>query len=1615
MADTLRDLVVSLSLDTTNFSKNMKSINTQIREAQTYFKETGAGVENYEKTLGGLTNKITTLERVEKAQAEAVKENEKNLAKMNEKYEDAVRNLANAEANLKKVTAQYGENSDEAKKAAEQVEKCKNSLQNANIAQGQAAISLSKANTALKETQAELKKTRKELDGLKWTNVGAAMEKAGEKMLKAGQTMSRAGRTLTRTITTPLVALGTLSGKAYVDFEDSMAGVRKTVVATEEQFEELEDSIRKMALVTPTAASDIAFVMETAGQLGIATDAIEEFTKKMVDFGNVSNSLDATTAAETFARYANIRGDSIEQTNDYFNRLTSTVFKLSNTMATTEADVSEMSMALAAAGTQVGMTDAQIVALAASLSSVGVSAQKGGTAFSKVLVKMEAAVAQGVGASNKALADFAKVAGMTQEEFATLWNQDAGRAFMAFIDGVAKLDEEGTSAIVTLQDLGLNEVRLRDTLLRTVNAEDLFVKAMASANDEWESAEYMSEKVEERYASTANQIEILKNNATDLAMSIGEVLLPYVNDFIGMARDFIARLKELSKEELTSALKTAAFAAAIGPAILALGKITKGIGVVTKGIGLFATAVGKAGGGMSGVGKVLASSPALWLALAAAVAYATYKIWDYVSGAKAAREALQDLDGTVQEWEQDVTTAFEKSGGLSALNMSKEDFGLDSFSKNSQEWVDNLIAVWTDGKKETDDIVQGMVDTWTEGSDQIRKANGITDEDLKTLDEMDAEIEDLLRKRQNGYLTETEKKRLQELSDKRGAIAIKYKLVEDVDSGFDDIVTNVQAALARGADANDVWADAFKAAGEGYGTYMAELNKEFDAKYAEIMNGEGTDEEKANKVDELRTWYIEEKTKALNEYNAALEKSAELTGGAESTKYDKTIQQLGKVADLMKDLEGKDANDPAVVAFANELKDLDEAQIVELLTMIEAFESAGIELPESLATAKKYIDALMNGAEDYTKWDIPEDVLEKFKKMFGKENLEEEVEDVYLNMGVNTDDLTVDINEWASAGGFDPLNMDVDTENMSVDATGIAVDGSAAVNGYLVTVQAEDGTTFGVTTSSGEMFRVGVDGYLRKVNEDGTETLIQDGKEIPEGSYFSVDVNGNLTVVTANGTYEVVDNNGNPLNVGIQGTLSRIVAKQKQKVLNAFGLPYTPDVDAEISKIYAKANGDYKVYEQGTNTEFRAHVTAQVDKFEYDPGAGAEGRGEWLEKIREAIRNKLNSATEGAAARAEQRTTKKSSLFGWEYEDLTSSVFADLKGLIYLKDKYGRDSKKLADQKQFWEEDEKGAKYANQTAQWLVWMQTQIDAGNEISDEDMEHYKQLMELFTLFPEDSQFFTALNGELPDEAGATGREKLINSIKAALGEDLYQEVIDSLAGDGGVEINLYDLIKPKGRGLSGGGGSEGKGGGGRFSKEAQETIDDVKLSLEEAIEESDPIDLEPDDLLDTSDTKTMLKPDGVNLMDGLIAGVNSRTGALAQALIAAVQKAKKAVEDDNKIASPSKVWRDEIGANLAKGIGEGVLQEAPSQGKIIANAARYLTDSAAGAMSGGHSSITGNNTTTNNNVSSNVVNHINITASVRSDNDIRKLAAQIAKLTQRVNGGYGMLSQLKAVKP
>lgn len=313
------------------------------------------------------------------------------------------------------------------------------------------------------------------------------------------------------------------------EFESAFAGVKKTVNASDAELAQMRDDIRQMAKEMPSTAAELSEIAESAGQLGIRTENITEFTKTMADLA-VATNLSSDEGASEFAKFANI----VEMSQDKFDELGSTVVALGNNMATTEADIVAMGMRIAAAGSQIGLSEDQIMGYSAALSSVGIEAEAGGTAFSKLLVNLQMAAETG-----EDLKEYAKVAGMTGQEFKKAFQEDAATAINAFLSGLNDTERNGKSAIAVLTDMGLKEVRLRDTLLRAAGASDMFGDALSIANTAWEENTALAKEAAQRYETYDSQMDILGNKTKDIGISVYDDLKPALTETIGLANDFI--------------------------------------------------------------------------------------------------------------------------------------------------------------------------------------------------------------------------------------------------------------------------------------------------------------------------------------------------------------------------------------------------------------------------------------------------------------------------------------------------------------------------------------------------------------------------------------------------------------------------------------------------------------------------------------------------------------------------------------------------------------------------------------------------------------------------------------------------------------------------------------------------------------------------------------------------------------------------------------------------------------------------------------------------------------------------------------------------------------------
>ncbi|ALV21065.1 phage tail tape measure protein [Carnobacterium antarcticum] len=529
-------------------------------------------IDPFQQSTRVLGTQIRSLDKALKAQETAFKNSGKSINSMKATYTQTGQSAKAYSALLTQQKAKY----DELKKGIGDVSKA-TAGQKTDLLSAEAAMNgtASKLET-LTGKYNDLGKTIA-IQESNWTKVGTSLQAIGDKGKKIGDGLTSFGNKWTVGVTAPIIAGVAGSVKAAIDFESAFAGVKKTVDEVVDSngivvisYKELSKGIREMSKELPASAVEISNVAEAAGQLGIQTENVLSFSKTMIDLGESTN-MGATEAATALARFANITGLS----QDKFSNLGSAIVDLGNNFATTESEIVAMSLRLAGAGAQIGLSEADILGLSAALSSVGIESEAGGSAFSKIMVNMQLAAAKG----GQELEDFANIAGMSAADFKKAFETDAVGAIGAFVEGLGKAEEKGTTAIELLDEMGISEVRLRDALLRAGNASELFGGAVEMSNKAFSENTALTEEASKRYETTESKLKILRNQVTDTAIEFGGPFVDALRNGLEAAEPLIQTLgnlaqsfSEASPEMQGTIVKALAFTAAIGPASSILGK-----------------------------------------------------------------------------------------------------------------------------------------------------------------------------------------------------------------------------------------------------------------------------------------------------------------------------------------------------------------------------------------------------------------------------------------------------------------------------------------------------------------------------------------------------------------------------------------------------------------------------------------------------------------------------------------------------------------------------------------------------------------------------------------------------------------------------------------------------------------------------------------------------------------------------------------------------------------------------------------------------------------------------------------------------------------------------------
>lgn len=652
----------------------------------------------------------------------------------------------------------------------------------------------------------ELERTQSNTNGVKgvrestsaYQGLASQLKDTGKGIKEVGESID----TITKPIqyaSTALAAGGVASAKFAIDFEDSFAGVKKTVDATPEQLAKIKQGIIDLSTTgidgrgaIPQTATELNELAAAGGQLGISQENIIDFTEVMAQMGSATNLVGEEGAA-TLARFMNVMGTSQGE----IRNIGSAIVDLGNHSATTESEIAEMALRMGKYGSSVRMSAADVLGYSAALSSLGIEAQMGGSAIGRTWLSIEKAVANG----GEGLKAFAKYSGKSAEEFKEQWNTDSSGAFNGLLKGL----QSAENLTVALDDLGINNTQDIQAMMALVNGYDLVTESVNRANTAYQENTALQEEFNAKNETTASKLANTKNNIIEAARSIGETMLPSIQDASTTVADFAKGLSQMSDEQKRAVVNT-------GATVIAIGAISKVSAGAIKGVGGIVEAVGNikkafsAGGALAKFAPTLASigsvaGPAALavagIATAAIAGKVAYDKW-YQSQYRWS-EGLSEGNEKVKESLEKYKSLNDIQGQIKSLKMVIES------PESSQEQVDNAKSKLEEIKEMLSQEYNLVINSDNSNlDDAVEQVTKLSKNELQSnINNQRAELSELVNNNANYIQTRHE---AQENYNKELELQTKYSEAQSKVSDITAKIANNEITAAEGyAKAKEIY------------------------------------------------------------------------------------------------------------------------------------------------------------------------------------------------------------------------------------------------------------------------------------------------------------------------------------------------------------------------------------------------------------------------------------------------------------------------------------------------------------------------------------------------------------------------------------------------------------------------------------------------------------------------------------------------------------------------------------------------------------------------------------------------------------------------------------------
>ena len=439
------------------------------------------------------------------------------------------------------------------------------------------------------------------------------------------------------------------TSQAAIDFESSMADVKKVVdFDTPQQFKEMGNDILEMTKTIPMAAQDLAQIVAAGGQSGIAREDLTGFAESAAKMG-VAFDISAGQAGDMMAKWRTAFKMNQTEVVDLADKIN----YLGNTTAASAPLISDVVTRIGPLGEVGGVAAGEIAALGASMVGSGIQSDVAATGLKNMILALtagESATKSQVGALNEL--------GLSAEDVAQGMQDNAKETILKVLDAIRGLDKVKQASV--LSDLfGKESLGAIAPLLSNLDGVQDNLNKVADSS---KYAGSMEGEFSARSETTANSLQLAKNNMEAFKIAIGNGLIPAMTPMIslltqgvkwvsGIAQEFPGAASVLG----TAAVSIAIFCGAVGALSTLAGTVqtvatfvqwAKEAGLATKiwtGIQWAWNAAMTA----NPVGVVIMGIAAL-----IAIGYVLYQNWDTISSFAATmweggKQAIADFCGTI--------------------------------------------------------------------------------------------------------------------------------------------------------------------------------------------------------------------------------------------------------------------------------------------------------------------------------------------------------------------------------------------------------------------------------------------------------------------------------------------------------------------------------------------------------------------------------------------------------------------------------------------------------------------------------------------------------------------------------------------------------------------------------------------------------------------------------------------------------------------------------------------------------------------------------------------------------------------------------------------------------